>query len=153
MEFSLLGAALVAALAAYGILRFEAGRTNAADCTRQLWDGLVTALVVGLVVGRITAMIAAGTNPITNPADLLIVRGGVDTIAAGLAGIGAYAFVMRSDLWRLAGAIAPRRQPPSPDGTPVAPCETHVLEPPPTSRGPCPGPGASVAIPWRSTPR
>jgi prolipoprotein diacylglyceryltransferase len=107
VEFTLLGAVLVAFLAGYGVLWWEAGRTNAADCTRDVWDALVSALVVGLVVGRVAAMVLAGTNPVTNPGDLLIVRGGVDTIAATLAGLGTFAWQTRSDLARLADAAAP----------------------------------------------
>lgn len=107
MEFTLLGAVAVAVLSGYAVLRFEAGRTNAADCTRDVWDAAVTAVVVGLVVGRIAAMIGAGTNPFTNPADLLIVRGGVDTIAATIAGVGVYAWMVRPEVLRMADAGAP----------------------------------------------
>lgn len=107
MEFTLLGAVLVAVFAGYGVLWWEAGRTNAADCTRDVWDALVSGLVVGLVVGRVAAMVLAGTNPITNPGDLLIVRGGVDTVAATLAGLGTFAWQTRTDLLGLVDAAAP----------------------------------------------
>jgi prolipoprotein diacylglyceryltransferase len=107
MEFTLLGAALVAVMAGYGVLWWEAGRTNAADCTRDVWDALVTALVGGLVAGRLAAMVIAGTNPVTNPGDVIIVRGGVDTVAASVAGVLTFAWRTRSDLVRLADAAAP----------------------------------------------
>lgn len=107
MEFTLLGAVLVAVVAGYGVVWWEAGTTNSADCTRDVWDALVSALVIGLVVGRVAAMVLAGTNPLTNPGDLLIVRGGVDTVAATLAGLGAFAWQARADLLRLADAAAP----------------------------------------------
>jgi prolipoprotein diacylglyceryltransferase len=107
MEFTLLGAVLVAALAGYAVLWFEAGRTNAADCTRDVWDGLIAGLVAGLVVGRLAAMVLAGTSPLTAPGDILIVRGGVDTIAAVLAGLATFAWVSRADLLRLTDAAAP----------------------------------------------
>lgn len=107
MEFSLLGAVLVAIGAGYLVLRIEAGRTNAADCTRDVWDALVTALVVGLVAGRVAAMVISGTNPITNPGDLLIVRGGVDTVVASVAGVVTFGWMARADLWHLADAAAP----------------------------------------------
>ena len=107
MEFTLLGAAAIAIAATYATLWFEAGRTNAADCTTEVWDDLLAALVAGLVAGRVGAMILAGTNPLTAPGDLLVVRGGVDTIVAAAAGLGAFAVAARSDLWRLADAAAP----------------------------------------------
>jgi len=107
MEFTLLGAALGAVVAAYAVLWFESGRTNAAGCTRDVWDAIVSAMVAGLVVGRLAAMVLAGTNPLTSPGDILIVRGGVDTIAATLAGLVTFAWMARSDLWRLADAAAP----------------------------------------------
>jgi prolipoprotein diacylglyceryltransferase len=107
MEFTLLGAALVAVAAGYAVLWWEAGRTNAAECTRDVWDALVAALVAGLVLGRVAAMALAGTNPLTNPGDLLIVRGGVDTVAATVAGLGAFSWQVRADLLRLADAAGP----------------------------------------------
>lgn len=91
MEFSLLGAALVGVLALYLVLRWEAARGNAADCTKDLWDTALAAGVAGLIVGRLAAMIIAGTNPVTNPGDILIVRSGVDT---GWATLGALATVV-----------------------------------------------------------
>lgn len=106
MEFTLLGAALVAALAGYVVLRFEAGRTSTSDCTRSVWDSLVGAVVVGLVAGRLAAMIAQGTQPLTHPGDILIVRGGVDPVTASMAGLAAYAWFVRADLWELLDAAA-----------------------------------------------
>lgn len=106
MEFTLLGAALIAAIAAWLMLRFEAPRSNAADCTRQVWDALVVAAVVGMLTGRIVAMVAAGSNPLTSPGDLLIIRGGVDTVGAAIAGLLAFGWATRSDLWHLADAAA-----------------------------------------------
>lgn len=107
MEFTLLGAAAVAVVLLYAVLWYEAGRTNAADCTRDAWDALVTAAVAGLAVGRLSAMIRAGTNPIAHPGDILIVRAGVDTIAASITALGAFAFATRKDLIRLADAATP----------------------------------------------
>jgi len=107
MEFTLLGAVTVAAGLMYVVLRYEGGRTNAADCTRDVWDGLVSAAVVGLVVGRLAAMLQAGTNPISHPGDILIVRGGVDTVAASLAAVVTYLVMTRQDVWWLADAAAP----------------------------------------------
>ena len=87
MEFTLLGSVAIAVLIMYGVLWFEGGRTTAADCTRDVWDALISAAVVGVVVGRLTAMITAGTNPVAHPGDILIVRAGVDTIAASMSAV------------------------------------------------------------------
>ncbi|MDX1691144.1 MAG: prolipoprotein diacylglyceryl transferase [Acidimicrobiia bacterium] len=106
MEFSLLGAVLVAVVAVWAVLRFEAGRTNAADCSRDLWDALLLAGIVGLAVGRVVAMLRDGTNPITTPGDLLIVRSGVDTAGASAAALLTFGWTMRRALWWMADAAA-----------------------------------------------
>ncbi len=107
MEFTLLGSVAIAVVIMYGVLRFEGGRTNAADCTRDVWDALISAAVVGVIVGRLTAMISAGTNPVSHPGDILIVRAGVDTIGASVASVATYSFLSRNDPWWLADAAAP----------------------------------------------
>ncbi len=107
MEFTLLGSVAIAVVIMYGVLWFEGGRTNAADCTRDVWDALISAAVVGVIVGRLTAMIAAGTNPVSHPGDILIVRAGVDTIGASVASVATYSFLSRNDPWWLADAAAP----------------------------------------------
>jgi prolipoprotein diacylglyceryltransferase len=107
MEFSLLGAVLVAVVAVWLVLRLEAGRGNAADCTGDLWDALLLAGIVGLAVGRVAAMLLDGTNPVTNPGDFVIVRGGVDTTAASLSAIAALGWRFRADLWWMLDAAAP----------------------------------------------
>lgn len=77
MQFGLLWAALSAAVATWIGLRLWTERqpANAADL-------LIAATLSGLVVGRLTAMISQGINPLTNPAEVIVVRGGVDTVAA-----------------------------------------------------------------------
>ncbi|HSG78525.1 MAG TPA: prolipoprotein diacylglyceryl transferase family protein [Acidimicrobiia bacterium] len=107
MEFSLLGAVAVAVVAVRIVLRLEAGRGNAADCTGDLWDGLLTAGIVGLAVGRVAAMLLDGTNPVTHLGDLVIVRGGVDTAAASLSAVAVLGWRLRSDLWWMLDAAAP----------------------------------------------
>ena len=57
MEFTLLFAALMAALGLYGFLWWEGKRGNAADCSRSLWDLSLTAAIAGLFAGRLAAMI------------------------------------------------------------------------------------------------
>jgi len=107
MEFTLLGAVAIAVLLMYAVLWYEGGRTNAADCTRDLWDALITAAVAGVVVGRLVAMVRAGTNPVSHPGDILIVRAGVDTVAASLVAVVAFAGLTRRDPWWSADAAAP----------------------------------------------
>lgn len=107
MEFTLLGAALVGIAALYGVLRWEAGRTNAADCTRELWDMALGAALVGLAVGRLAAMLEDGVNPLTHPADIVIVRAGVDTGFAATAALAALLVLARRDLWWTMDSIAP----------------------------------------------
>ncbi len=106
MEFTLLWAALVAAIAFYGVVRWEARRGNAADCSRDVWDTGIAAALAGLVAGRLAAMILAGTNPLTRPGDILVVRGGVDTVWASIGALAAFAVLARRELARLADAAA-----------------------------------------------
>jgi prolipoprotein diacylglyceryltransferase len=104
MEFSLLGAAAFGLVAVYAVLWWEAGRGNAADCTRDLWDLVLSAGIAGLVIGRLASMIQGGTNPITHPGDILIIRGGVDTGMAAAAALVTAAVMSRKDLPRLDSA-------------------------------------------------
>lgn len=106
MEFTLLGAVFVAVVPLYVVIYWEAKRGNAASCSRDLWDVALTAAVVGLLVGRLAAMIANGVNPITNPADILIVRGGVATGPATVAAIGTAAWLGRKELWPVLDGLA-----------------------------------------------
>ncbi|MDJ0498872.1 MAG: prolipoprotein diacylglyceryl transferase [Acidimicrobiia bacterium] len=106
MEFTLLGGVFVAVLALYATLYWEARRGNAADCTHDLWEIAISAAVAGLIVGRLAAMIGAGVNPITNPADIIIVRGGVATGPAGVGAILTAAWLGRRDLWPVLDGLA-----------------------------------------------
>jgi prolipoprotein diacylglyceryltransferase len=107
VEFSLLGAVLIAVAGLYGVLWWEAGRANAPDSTRDLWDMALGAGIAGLLVGRVAAMIGDGTNPITHPGDLIILRSGVDTGFASLTALFVLAWLARRDLWRTLDALAP----------------------------------------------
>ena len=106
MEFSLLGAAVAAAAALRLALWAEDGRGNPAGSARHLADLALGAAVAGLVVGRVAAMAVAGTNPLTHPGDLLIVRGGVHTGAAASAALAAAALLARRHPARLLDGIA-----------------------------------------------
>ncbi len=106
MEFSLLGAALLGVAAVYGVIYWEAARGNAADCSKDLWDVSLGAATAGLVVGRLAAMIIAGTNPLTEPGDILIVRSGVDTGWAAVGALVALAVISRRETVLVAGGLA-----------------------------------------------
>jgi prolipoprotein diacylglyceryltransferase len=85
MEFTLLWAALTGVAGLWLGVRFWAR-----DDSDSLFDNLLLAAGVGLLGGRVTAMVAQGLNPFTNIGDLIIVRGGVSTVAATVFSIGAF---------------------------------------------------------------
>jgi len=107
MEFSLLGAAAFGLVAMYAVLWWEAGRGNAADCTRDLWDLALSAGIAGLAAGRLASMIQGGTNPLTHLGDILIIRGGVDTGVAATVALITAAVMSRRDLLPRLDAAAP----------------------------------------------
>ena len=90
MEFGLLWAALTAAGGAWIGLHIWSERLpdNAAD-------RLVAATLFGLVVGRLVAMVGQGINPAANPAEIIVIRGGVDTVAASLAFVASLTWTTR----------------------------------------------------------
>ncbi len=100
MEFTLLGAALTGAIGIWLGLRLPGVRSRAAALDRP-WDVLVGAAAIGVFSGRLVEMITAGVNPLTNPFDVILVRGGVDTVAASIAALATLAWVFRSDLTTL----------------------------------------------------
>ncbi|HKY48082.1 MAG TPA: prolipoprotein diacylglyceryl transferase family protein [Acidimicrobiia bacterium] len=90
MEFTLLWAALTAFAAAWITIRL----TRPAVPDRPV-DRVIGAAVAGIAVGRVAAVLMQGTNPLTNPGELLIIRGGVDTVFASLAGVAVLAWPLR----------------------------------------------------------
>lgn len=98
MEFTLLAAALTGVAAMWSMLRLTGDHDE--------FDRLIGAGVVGLFVGRLAAMVTAGVNPITNPLDILIVRGGVDTGWAALGAIAALAWSAKGD-WQVLDLVTP----------------------------------------------
>lgn len=89
MEFTLLAAALTGVGATWVVLRL-AGLSSR-------FDLLLGAAAVGMAAGRLAAMIAAGVNPITNPLDILVIRGGVDTVTAAATAIAYLVWSVRAD--------------------------------------------------------
>ena len=90
MEFTLLWAALTAFAAAFVVLRLT--RPIVPD---RPFDRIVGAAVAGIAVGRVAAVLMQGTNPITSPGELLIIRGGVDTVFASLSGVAVLVWPLR----------------------------------------------------------
>ena len=94
MEFTL----LFAALAGVAPLWLVASRTaeGAYGHSGKEWaDTALGAAVVGLFAGRLVAMIGVGVNPLTAPADIIIVRGGVSTAGASVAALAFLAWTTR----------------------------------------------------------
>lgn len=106
MEFTLLGAVFVAIVPLYLVIRWEAMRGNAASCARNLWDVALGAIVVGVLVGRLAAMILDGVNPLTNPADILIIRGGVATGPATIAALATVVWLGRGVVWEVLDGLS-----------------------------------------------
>jgi prolipoprotein diacylglyceryltransferase len=106
MELSLLWAATAGALALYAALRFM-GRRDATVCVGDLWDIALAAAIAGLVVGRLAAMIRGGVNPLANPGDIILVRAGVDTVAASVAALLTAGWMARRHLADQLDALAP----------------------------------------------
>jgi prolipoprotein diacylglyceryltransferase len=107
MEFSLLAAAAMAAAGFWLMVRWEAKRGNAAGCAVDIWDAGITSAIGGIMVGRLVAMITAGINPLTDPAQIILVRSGVSTVGATIGTLAIFAFLARKQLFDAADAIAP----------------------------------------------
>lgn len=106
MEFTLLGAVFIAMVLLYVALYWEARRGNVAACAKNLWDVALTAALVGVFAGRVAAMIGDGINPLTHPADLMIIRGGVATGPAAVAALATVAWIGRDELWPVFDGLA-----------------------------------------------
>ena len=106
MEFTLLGAVVFGIVPLYGVLYWEARRGNAASCTKSLWDIALAGVIAGVFVGRLAAMIGDGVNPLTHPADIIIVRGGVATGPATVAAIITVSWLGRDELWPVLDGLA-----------------------------------------------
>jgi prolipoprotein diacylglyceryltransferase len=107
VEFTLLGGAVLAVAATGGALWFEGRRTNPPGSTRRLADAALAAGLAGLLAGRLASMLAGGTNPLTHPADIVIVRSGVDTGFAALAALLVLVLYGRHDPWGTVDGLGP----------------------------------------------
>jgi prolipoprotein diacylglyceryltransferase len=106
MEFTLLAAAAFAVMGLYAMLYWEARHGNADRCAGSLFETAVTSAAVGVFVGRIVAMIIDGVNPITHPADIILVRAGVSTVGATLGAFGVFFWLSRRELVPMADGIS-----------------------------------------------
>ncbi len=106
MEFTLLFAALAGLAAAWLSARLLA-RSGLHPIPDNAFDLILNAAVVGVLVGRVWSMVAAGTNPVTNPGDLIVIRGGVDPLGASLGAMGTLLWATRRDGWATLDEIAP----------------------------------------------
>lgn len=107
MEFTLLWAAAAGVGLALGVAWLEKKLGLIPPEAGSLSDLLLGAVGVGLITGRLAAMLLSGTNPVTHPADIIIVRSGVDT---GFASLGALTLVVvtsRRHLLPTLDALAP----------------------------------------------
>ncbi len=96
MEFTLLAAAVAGMGALYLAIRRDAARANAAECVRDHWDRALAAALAGVFSGRVVAMLLDGVNPAS--ADIMIVRAGVNTVAATIAAILTIVWLGRADI-------------------------------------------------------
>jgi len=107
MEFTLLGAAAIAVSAFWLMLRWEAKRGNAAGCALDLWDAGLVAAITGILIGRLVAMMQAGISPISDPAQIILIRSGVSTAGAAIGTLAVFAFLARRDPITAGDAIGP----------------------------------------------
>ena len=101
MEFTLLWAALTGVGFAWAGLRLWSEQTPPKSI-----DLILGAATIGLVIGRLAAMARQGINPFTDPFQIILVRGGVDTGFATIGALAALAWLLKG---RLTGydALAP----------------------------------------------
>jgi prolipoprotein diacylglyceryltransferase len=104
MEFRLLFAAALAIGVA--VLVIGAATRGDPEERRSRTDLLIGAAIGGVLVGRMTAMLLGGTNPLLRPADLLIVRGGVEPMAATLGALATIVALRRSGALRSLDRLA-----------------------------------------------
>lgn len=107
MEFTLLGAAAIAVGGFWLMLRWEAKRGNAAGCALDLWDAGLVSAISGVAIGRLVSMVQAGISPISDPAQIILIRSGVSTAGVVIGTIVIFLFLARRDPVIASDAIAP----------------------------------------------
>ena len=107
MEFTLLWAAATGIGLALLMGKWEERLGLVPQTTGALSDRIVGAAVTGLIFGRLAAMFLTGTNPLTHPGDILIVRSGVDTGFASLSGLTFVLLISRRRLAETIDALGP----------------------------------------------
>jgi prolipoprotein diacylglyceryltransferase len=107
MEFTLLWAALADVGSMLVLIRWQARRGHFPTDLGNLGDRALGAALTGLVVGRLAAMVLQDVNPLTHPADIVIVRSGVHAGFAALGALGYLAVTARRRLVEMSDALAP----------------------------------------------
>lgn len=103
MEFTLVWAAATGVALMWIWVRTTPGIGESVD---DPFGTLLGAAMVGLIAGRLSAMAFSGTNPFTHPADILLIRGGVDTGMAAVGALGAMAWMARTNPVPVLDALA-----------------------------------------------
>ena len=107
MELTLLWAALTGVAAAALALRWLSASPGWELGVGRPLEALVGAAAVGMLTGRLAAMLGGGVNPLTHPGDVLLVRGGVDPVAATIGAVVALAWSLRPEVLVRLDALAP----------------------------------------------
>ncbi len=100
----LMRAAGAMAVVALGL--WMTGRRRPAGYAAPFGD-LMGAVLVGLAVGRLGYLLGEGVDILGRPLDILMVRGGITPVAAGLGALGYLAWTCRSDLLSRTDYLAP----------------------------------------------
>jgi hypothetical protein len=102
VEFTLLAAAATSLAAGYATIRLL--RVTIPD---RPFDRMVGAALAGMFAGRLATMLGAGINPLLHPAEVVMVRGGVDTVWAAVVAAMTVAWPLRHRLPHLDHLAAP----------------------------------------------
>jgi len=107
VSFNLAADAAVGVAAFWALLVWEAKRGNAAGCALNVWNAGIVAASSGVLIGRLTRMLADGIDPLTAPAQIINIAGGVSTVGSGIGTVVVFTFLARHAPVRAGDAIAP----------------------------------------------